>query len=114
MLLRERRLSGSRRAETGTGSSFKCAYIIINVFVVPVAAIIVAAAPVVVVVRSALNVRTLRVFPECGRTATATTATTSVAATTGARESTRQEQNFGSHTQRNLIIVESSLVLRLT
>lgn len=111
MLLRERRLSGSRRAETGTGSSFKCAYIIINVFVVPVAAIIVAAAPVVVVVRSALNVRTLRVFAECGRTATKTT---SVAATTGARESTRQEQNFGSHTQRNLIIVESSLVLRLT
>lgn len=69
MVLRERRRSGSRRAEAGTGSSFKCAYIIINVFVVPVAAIIVAAAPVVVVVvvRSALNVRTLRVFAECGR-----------------------------------------------
>lgn len=107
MLLRERRQSGSRRAEAGTGSSFKCAYIIINVFVVPVAAIIVPTVAVVVVVRSALNVRTLRVFAECGRTATTTTP---VAATAGTRESTRQEQN----SERNLMIVESSLVLRVT
>lgn len=65
--------TGPDRDRAGTGSSFKCAYIIINVFL---------AAVVVVVVRSALNVSTLRVFAECETT------TTSAAAT---RESSRQE-----------------------
>lgn len=102
MLLRERRQSGSRRAEAGTGSSFKCAYIIINVFVLLVAAIIIVA----VVVRSALNVRTLRVFAECGITTTTTIYNNIVVATTiGIRETTRQEQNFGSHTQKNLMMI---------